>query len=258
TGGTQPRITSYFSNSPLAMSSGPAEGQVAELLAPFSDELLPGTLEGYTLPSSDGRASNRRNIRKALQQLEAAGYTVEGGKLLRPDGTPFTFEILLPQGSSEVQAIVNIYLQALERLGIDATIATVDSAQYRERTDAYDFDLTWYTRGLSLSPGNEQYLYWGAEGVTEPGTRNLPGINQPAVEAMIDAMLAAEDREGFVSAVRALDRVLTAGRYVIPIWHAPIARIAHDARLKIPETLPLYGDWIGFQPDVWWYEDSSG
>ncbi|MEM9392228.1 MAG: extracellular solute-binding protein [Pseudomonadota bacterium] len=257
-GGTQPRITSYYSNSPLAMTSGPAEGEVAALLTPFAADLLPGTLEGYALPQSDGRASNRRNIRTALSQLEAAGYTIDNGQMMRPDGTPFTFEILLPQGSSEVQSIVNMYLQALERLGIKASIATVDSAQYRERTDAYDFDLTWYTRALSLSPGNEQYLYWGSDGVTEPGSRNLPGINQPAVEAMIDAMLVAEDREGFVAAVRALDRVLTAGRYVIPIWHAPIARIAHDARLKYPETLPLYGDWIGFQPDVWWYEDSSG
>lgn len=257
-GGTPPRISSYFSNSPLAMQDGPAQGRVAELLAPFADTLLPGTLEGYALPSSDGRASNRRNIRAALAQLEAAGYRVEDGRMLRPDGTPFTFEILLPQGSSEVQSIVNIYLQALERLGIDARFDTVDSAQYRERTDAYDFDMTWYTRGLSLSPGNEQYLYWGADGVTEPGTRNLPGINHPAVEPMIDAILVAEDREGFVAAVRALDRVLTAGRYVIPIWHAPIARIAHDARLKYPERLPLYGDWIGFQPDVWWYEGNAG
>jgi peptide/nickel transport system substrate-binding protein len=257
-GGTQPRITSYFSNAPLAMRPGAAEGQVAALLSPYAENLLPGTLDGYALPASDGRASNRANIRTALQQMDAAGYTVRDGQMLRPDGTPFTFEILLPQGSSEVRSIVNIYLQALERLGIAARISSVDSAQYRERTDAYDFDMTWYTRGLSLSPGNEQYLYWGADGVTEPGSRNLPGVNQPAVEAMIDAMLAAEDREGFVAAVRALDRVLTAGRYVIPIWHAPIARIAHDARLRFPDRLPLYGDWIGFQPDVWWYEDGAG
>jgi peptide/nickel transport system substrate-binding protein len=251
-GGKEPRITSYFSNSELAMRPGPAEGRVAELLAPFADTLLPGTLEGYSLPVSDGSEANRRNIRAALGLMEEAGYTVERGVMTRPDGTPLTFEILVAQGSSEVQSMINIYAKSLERLGISVTTATVDSAQYRERTDAYDFDMTYYTRGLSLSPGNEQRLYWGAEGVDLPGTRNWMGIADPAVEAMIDAMLSSATHAEFVAAVRALDRVLTAGRYVIPIWHSPISRIAHDADLTYPDRLPVYGDWIGFQPDVWW------
>jgi len=258
-GGSLPRITSYFSNSPLGMQPGAASGQVATLLAPFSPDLLPGTQEGYALPVSDGRASNRDNIRMALARFQEAGFSVRNGVMHRPDGRPFRFEILLPQGSSEVQSIANMYLQSLERLGISAKISTVDNAQFRERTNAYDFDMTWFTRGVSLSPGNEQYLYWGRDGVDEPGSRNLAGIDQPAVEAMIDAMLNAADQQGFISATRALDRVLTAGRYVIPIWYAPVSRIAHDARLKFPDHIPLYGDWIGFHPDVWWFEpDGTG
>jgi peptide/nickel transport system substrate-binding protein len=140
-------------------------------------------------------------------------------------------------------------------LGIDARITSVDSAQYKERTNAYDFDMTHYIRSLSLSPGNEQMLYWGSAGVTEPGTRNWMGMNSPAAEAMINTMLAAASRDEFIVAVKALDRVLTAGRYVIPIWYADRARIAHDRHLQYPSTLPIYGDWIGFQPDVWWYDD---
>jgi peptide/nickel transport system substrate-binding protein len=181
---------------------------------------------------------------------------VQGGVMMKPDGAPFEFEILLQQGSTENQAIINIYTQALERLGVTPQVTVVDSAQYRERTDLYDFDMTYFARGVSLSPGNEQRLYWGSDGVTEPGTRNLMGVNDPAVEAMIAEMLIADSQDDYRAAVRALDRVLTAGRYVIPLWHAPIARIAHVRELRYPaDTLPIYGDWLGFQPDVWWYEE---
>ena len=107
---------------------------------------------------------------------------------------------------------------------------------------------------MSLSPGNEQMLYWGSAGVTEPGTRNYPGIASPAAEAMIAAMLAARDEAEFTAAVRALDRVLTTGRYVIPLWFSDASLIAHDADLAHPEALPVYGDWIGWLPEVWWRE----
>ena len=142
----------------------------------------------------------------------------------------------------------------MQRLGITPTITTVDNAQYTERTNAYDFGMAFYQRALSLSPGNEQYLYWGSRGVTEPGSRNWMGMDSPAAEAMIDAMLNAEDQDGFVAAVRALDRVLTTGRYVIPLWYSDVSRIAHASDLRYPDVLPIYGDWIGWQPDVWWYE----
>jgi peptide/nickel transport system substrate-binding protein len=255
-GGALPRIASYFANSPLGMREGPAEGRVAELLAPFADDLPPEALEGYALPETDGQAANRRGLRRATALLEEAGHAIgEDGRLRGPDGDPVTFEILLQQGSSEVQSVVDIYLEALERLGIEPEVTTVDGAQFRERTDAYDFDMTWYRWGLSLSPGSEQLSYWGPQGVETPGTRNLMGAGHPAIPAMVDAMLAADSQEDYVAAVRALDRVLTTQAYVVPMWHNPVSYIAHEATLRYPEDrVPIYGDWIGFQPDIWWVE----
>tara|TARA_R110000850_G_scaffold2316_3_gene11399 strand:- start:2538 stop:4421 length:1884 start_codon:yes stop_codon:yes gene_type:complete len=254
-GGTQPRITSYYSNSPLGMEPGPAQGAVADLLEPFADNLLPGTIEGYNLPETDGRASNRKGLRAASRLLEDAGYTVENGVLTGPNG-PVTFDILVQTGSSEVQSIADIYIESLKGLGIDARAVAIDSAQFTDRVTNYDFDMVWYQWGLSLSPGNEQLAYWGPDGVTAPGSRNVMGADDPAISEMIDAMLNADSQEGYVAAIRALDRVLTAGRYVVPIWHNPVSWIAHDKALTYPaDRLPIYGDWIGFQPDVWWFEN---
>ena len=256
TGGVQPRITSYFSNSVLGMTPGtPAEGREQALLAPFADSLLPGALEGYALPVSDGSEANRKGIREATRLLEEAGWTVQNGVLTNAAGTPFAFDILLVQGADDMLSIANIFIEALRRLGIAVTVTSVDSAQYKERTNAYDFDMTHYIRSLSLSPGNEQTLYWGSAGVTEPGTRNWMGMNSPAAEAMIKALLTATDPEEFTAATRALDRVLTSGRYVVPIWYSDVSRIAHAKQLHYPDRLPIYGDWLGFQPDVWWYKE---
>ncbi|MCR8723923.1 extracellular solute-binding protein [Frigidibacter sp. ROC022] len=251
-----PRIQSYFSNSVLGMDHGPATGKVLELLQPFADQLPPGTIEGYSLPKGDGTARNRGNIAKAMDLMEQAGWTVQDGVMKNAAGEPFTFEILLSSGATETQKTMDIYVEALKRMGITPTVTTVDSAQYKERTNNYDFDMAYYVRGLSLSPGNEQMLYWGSEGVTEPGTRNWMGMNSPAAEAMIQAMLSAKTREESLAAAHALDRVLTAGRYVIPIWFTTTSRIAHDRHLHYPtDYIAAYGDWIGFQPDVWWWED---
>ena len=255
--GGQPRITSYFSNSPLGMEAGEAQGRVAELIAPFADDLPPGALEGYALPVTEGEASDRRGLRRATALLEEAGYAIgDDGRLRDPDGMAVEFEILLPQGSSEVQSLVDIYLESLERLGLFPTVAAIDSAQFKERQQAFDFDMIWYQWGLSLSPGNEQRNYWGAEAAATEGSRNLMGATEPAIEAMVDAMVSAETRDDYVAAVRALDRVLMAGRYVVPAGHNPVSYIAHDAALRYPaDRLPIYGDWIGFQPDLWWFEE---
>ena len=258
TGGKDGRITSYFANSPLGMGAGPAAGKVAELLAPFAADLPPGAVEGYVLPEGSPQPLDRRGIRTALKLLEEAGWTVQGGVLKNAEGRPFAFEILLNQtgsamrSSSEVQQIVDIYVEALRNLGMQVKVTMLDSAQYVQRRDNYQFDMTWFERALSPSPGNEQVLYWGRKGVTEPGTRNLMGMDSPAAEAMIHAMLNAASTEDFTAAVQALDRVLTAGRYVIPVSYPKVSRLAYSARLKHPEALPFYGDWPGWLPDVWW------
>lgn len=259
-GGADPRIASYFSNSTLGMGEGPATGRVRELLEPFAADLPPGTLEGYVLPEGTERAMDRGAVRRALALMDEAGWWVQDGQMRNADGQPFAFEILLNQSgtamrtSSETQQIVNIFIEALRPLGVTPRVTLLDSAQFIERTNNYQFDMTWYERGLSLSPGNEQRLYWGANGVTEPGTRNWMGMASPAAEAMIDTMLASEEAEDFTAAVQALDRILTAGRYVIPVSFSPVSRLAHAADLKFPEETPIYGDWPGFLPETWWQE----
>jgi len=250
-----PRITSYFSNSVLGMEPGPATGRVAELLEPLRADLLPGAIEGYSLPVSDGSERNRAGIARALELFAEAGWTVQEGVLADENGRPFTFDILLAQGANEPQQIADIYAAALSRVGIEPTITTVEPAQMKERTNAFDFDMTWYTRGLSLSPGNEQSLYWGSEAADAEGSRNWMGAKSAAIDDLVQIMLTSESRDDYIAAVRALDRVLTSGRYVIPIWHNPVSRLAHARELRYPEALPIYGDWIGFQPDVWWYEE---
>ena len=255
TGGAQPRITSFFSNSPLAMTSGPAEGRVLEMLQPYAADLLPGAIDGYALPVSDGTERNRSGIEQATALLEAAGWTVQEGVLKNAAGEPFTFEILLQSGSTENQSIIDMYVESLSRLGIAATVTNVDAAQYKERTDAYDFDMTYYRRALTLSPGNEQNLYWGSAQAEDVGGRNLMGVKSPAIDGLINTLLTSADQSDFVAAVQALDRVLTTGRYVIPIYQWNVSRIAHSSNLHYPERLPLFGDWPGWQPDVWWYEE---
>ena len=255
-GGVNPRIESYYSNSDLSGHlPEAASAAVAARLAPYKDQLLPGALDGYALPVSDGSEANRKNIRAASELLAQAGWVVKDGALQDANGAPFAFEILLANGEADTIAASNIYIEALKRLGIAAKITTVDSAQYKERTTNYDFDMTHYTRSLSLSPGNEQTLYWGSEGVTKPGTRNWAGVNSPAVEALIKDMVTATNRADFVTATQALDRVLTTGRYVIPFWYSNISRLAHKADLHYPARLPIYGDWLGFLPEVWWVQN---
>ncbi|WP_170549157.1 extracellular solute-binding protein [Ruegeria atlantica] len=255
TGSAQPRITSYFSGSDLGMQPGPATGRVAELLQLYADDLPPGALEGYALPVGDGSARNRANIRKANKLLAEAGWTIQDGVLRNQNGQDFAITVLLQQGDSEGQTAIEIYTRALERLGIKVNVEQVDSAQFVGRNAEFDFDITFLRRALSLSPGNEQRLYWGSENADVQGTRNLMGVASPAVDGLIDAMLASESHEDFVAATRALDRVLTAGRYVIPIWNFDVGRIAHAKELKQPQTLPIYGDGPEYMPQVWWYEE---
>ena len=260
-GGKHQRITSYFSNSDLAMQPGPATGRVADLLAPFAADLPPGTIEGYELPEGSDRVLDRAGLRRAMSLLSDAGWTVQDGVLRNAQGQPFAFEILLNQSgtamrsASETQQIADIYVQALRNLGMQVRITLLDAAQFVQRTNEFQFDMTWYERALSLSPGNEQMLYWGSAAADQPGSRNWMGMKSPAAEAAIAAMVNAQSDADFTAAVQALDRILTAGRYVIPAGFSPVSRLAHAADLRYPaQRTPLYGDWPGFMPELWWQE----
>ncbi|MBR9842416.1 MAG: ABC transporter substrate-binding protein [Rhodobacteraceae bacterium] len=255
TGGRQPRISSYFSGSALAMQDGPASAKVAALLTPHVDTLAPDVLDAYDLPASKGGARNRGNMRKAMQLLSDAGYEVRNGMMTDTEGTPLSFEILLRQGDKQDKAITDIYRKSLEKLGIFVTVTEVDNAQYTQRINAFDYDMTDYRRALSLSPGNEQALYWGSASALQEGSRNVPGVRSEGIDAVVAALTNAETPEAFQIAARALDRALTTGRYVIPIWTYAVGRVAHQSRLHYPDRLPLYGDGVEWLPGVWWSEN---
>jgi ABC-type oligopeptide transport system, periplasmic component len=251
----QSRITSYFSNSPLGMRPGPAEGRVKELLEPYQETLLPGVMEGYELPATSGRELDRGAMRRALGLMEEAGWTIQGGQMKNSDGEPFTFEIVLSVGDDENQSIIDTYTQMLNHLGIQPKISVVDKAQYTQRMERFDFGMTPVRYGLSLSPGNEQYAYFGSASADQPGSRNIAGVKDPAVDAMIARMLDARDREDSLAATRALDRLLTAGRYAIPLYAWNESFNAHVKEIHYPEPLPLYGDWIMWREMTWYWEE---
>ncbi len=247
--GAYQRITSYFSNSALGFK-GAAEGIERELLLPFVAELPEGALEtGYALPVSAGDGRNRVNLRKAAALLREAGWTVRDGVLRNADGERFDFEILL-SGAKDERIAAN-FAASLKRLGIEARLRQVESAQYQARLTDYDFDMILRRWGLSLSPGAEQRFYFGSEGITKPGTRNYMGAKNPAIDAMIEKISATDDERIYYAAIRALDRVLTLERYVIPLWFEPVERFAWWKPLKKPDRVPLYG----YRPEVWWHGD---
>ena len=253
--GRQQRISSYFSNSTLGMREGAAENHVLELLQNFDSSHLPGTYEGYKLPKSNGSERNRANMKTALKNLEKAGFNVTEGKLYNSEGYQFQFSILLRQGAKEYLSIVEMYSSALRRLGIDVKIELVDSSQYWERIKKLEFDMAPYARDLSLSPGNEQYLYWSSEYADVEGTRNLMGLKSPIMDKLLNKIMKSKSINELQSITRAMDRILMAGRYVIPIYHNGPSRIAHKSDLLYPKYIPLYGDRIGFFPDVLWKDN---
>ena len=240
------RIKSYFANSSLGFS-GPAAGREAALLAPFAETLPAGTLEaGWRPPASDGSGRDRKNLRAAVRLLEEAGWKVDGRVRKNAAGETLSFEVLVASTGDETLA--ELWSGALGRLGVEVQVRRVDNAQYVARRRNYDYDMTVNRWFLSLSPGVEQRLYFGAQGRTDPGTRNYMGVDDPAVESMIVALLAAANRPDFESAVRALDRVLSAGIYVIPFGYLPTDRVAWQKGYARPERDALYG----WRPEVWW------
>ena len=249
--GLQKRTDSYFVRSYLAASGIPADARERELLAKFPDAVRPDILDGkFALAKSDGSGQNRDNQKAAFELLKQAGYRLERGQLIdAASGKPFGFEILAQNRSQE--ALLLSFTRSLEPLGIAALVRMVDSAQYQARLNDYDYDMIQTTWTSSLSPGNEQLFRWSETTASTPGSFNFAGVKNPAADAMIEAMLAAEDKESFVSAVRALDRVLLSGDYVIPMFHVPKQWVAHWTRLKHPAKTPVFG----YAVDTWWIEE---
>jgi microcin C transport system substrate-binding protein len=237
--GQYARTQSYFSNTELGAQGLPSAAELA-LLEPYRDQLPEEVFtQVYHAPSAEGEGGIRQNLRTALRLLGEAGWQVEGGKLVNAQGQPFRFEILLNGPSFERHTLP--FVKNLERLGIAATVRTVDPAQYQNRMNEFDFDMTVEAFGQSLSPGNEQRDYWGSEAAGTPGSRNTIGITNPAVDHLIDKIIQAPTREDLVTATRALDRVLLWGHYVIPHWHTRTFRVAYWDKFDRPNTTPPYG-----------------
>jgi peptide/nickel transport system substrate-binding protein len=243
------RVAGFFAGSELSAYGRTADDRELEFLKPYAWQIPADILDGtYRLPVSDGSGRDRAALREALNLLSQAGYELDGTVLRqRTTRTPLTFEILV--NTRDQERIALAFSRDLKRAGIEAKVRAVDAVQFDQRRLSYDFDMVQNRWDQSLSPGNEQFFYWGSEAADNPGTRNYMGAKDPAVDAMINNMLAARDRDAFVSAVRALDRVLISGFYAIPVFNIHEQWIARWNRIERPETTAL----TGYLPETWWY-----
>jgi peptide/nickel transport system substrate-binding protein len=247
--GLYTRTASYFAGSELSAYGHEPDARERELLKPYLPHIAPDILDGsYRLPVTDGSGRDRATLRSALALLSDAGYDLDGTVLRqRTTKTPLTFEILATTRDQERIALA--YARDLKRAGIEATIRAVDPVQFDQRRLGYEFDMIQNRWDQSLSPGNEQSFYWGTEAADITGTRNYMGAKEPAIDAMIAAILEARERPAFVSAVRALDRVLMSGFYAIPLFNVPEQWIARWNRIERPAVTSL----TGYLPETWWH-----
>jgi peptide/nickel transport system substrate-binding protein len=246
--GLYTRAAGFFAGSKLSAYGRAAGDRERELLKPFVSRIPPDILDGsYRLPVSDGSGRDRVTLRGALNLLSEAGYDLDGTVLRqRSTKAPLTFEILVTTRDQERIALA--YTRDLKRAGIEATVRAVDAVQFEQRRLGFDFDMIHNRWDQSLSPGNEQWFYWGSEAADHQGTRNYMGAKDPAIDAMIAALLEAREHPAFVSAVRALDRALMSGFYAIPLFNAGEQWIARWNRIERPVATAL----TGYLPETWW------
>ncbi|PWC44843.1 extracellular solute-binding protein [Azospirillum sp. TSO22-1] len=248
--GALKRTASFYPNSALAATGLPGPDEL-KVLEPFRPILPPEVFTtAFTLPQTDGSGpyASRANQREALRLLAEAGWTIQNGKLLNGAGRPFVFEILLGDPADERPALE--FARGLERLGITAKVRTVDSAQFQARLDEYDYDVVSRWWSSTLSPGNEQVYYYGSKAADTPGTRNYAGIKDPAVDALAASIASARTRPELEARVKALDRVLLWGFYMVPLFHSPVDRIARWSGVQRPPLTPVYGA----MTETWWRE----
>ncbi|WP_246659147.1 extracellular solute-binding protein [Rhizobium sp. FY34] len=242
------RVDSFFWGTDLA-AKGLPEGRELEILNGLKDKIPARVFtEPYVNPVNGDPQKVRDNLRKAIALLKEAGWELKGNRMVNAKtGQPMSFEILL--NSPSMERTVLPYVASLKKIGIDASIRTVDSSQYVNRVRSFDFDIVFGVWAQTMNPGSDQLVYWGSAAANQPGSRNLAGIADPAVDGLIRLIISAQTREDQVAAVHALDRVLLANHFVIPMFYSGETRIAYWAKLAHPDPLPEYG--IGF-PNLWW------
>jgi peptide/nickel transport system substrate-binding protein len=241
------RAGGYFNDSELSAVGRAADDRERKLLAPFPDAVTPDVMEGTYKPLSASGKDERNILRDALAILKQAGYELRGDALVETaTGEPLAFEIMVTTKEDERLGLA--YQRTLGRIGIKLTIRSVDSAQYQQRRTTFDFDMIRNTYPVSLSPGNEQMFRWSQQAADADGSFNFPGAKQPAIDAMIDAMLGAAAQEDFVAAVRALDRVLISGQYVVPLFYLPEQWVARWTSIERPQVNSV----TGYNLPSWW------
>jgi peptide/nickel transport system substrate-binding protein len=246
------RSDSYFAGSDLSSAGRPVDDRERMLLTPFPGAVREDILAGRWSPvSSDGSGRDRETARRALDLLAEAGWTLENHVLRnRETGKAFAFEMLV--NSRQQERLALNFSQSLGRIGIQARVRLVDDVQYWRRLGQFDFDMVQWVWPGSASPGNEQRNRWGSAAAARSGSLNYSGAASPAIDRMIDALLEAKTREDFVSAVRALDRLLLSGFYVVPLFYVGDQWFAYESGLKRPGTVPLFGNAI----DTWWRQQN--
>lgn len=249
--GQYKRINSYFDGTELA-AAGLPQGKELEILESVRDQVPPEVFtKPYTNPVGGNPQAVRSNLREAVRLLREAGYEVRDQKLVNAaTGEPYAVELLAADPATE--RFFLFYKPSLTRLGIDVTVRTVDDAQFENRMRQWDFDIITASWPESLSPGNEQRGYWGSQAADQPGSRNLIGIKNAAIDKLIEQVIFAKNRDDLVAATHALDRVLLWHHYVVPQWTYGKVRTARWDRFGRPETLPKYG-MSGF-PTIWWWD----
>ena len=245
--GKYKRTSSFWHGSELSSFGVPASADEKALLGPYLNKIKPEVLAGtYKPPISNGSGRDRKLLRKASNLLKQAGYKMRDGQLFDKDGKAMEFEILTLGQRQEKLAI--IYRRSLEKLGIKVNVRKVDDAQYQRRTKNFDYDMVLQTYTASLSPGIEQLGRWGTISTNLEGSFNYAGANDPALDYLIDKILQARSREDFITAVRAYDRMLISGDYLVPLYHLDQQWVAHRSYIKPPEKTALYG----FRLETWW------
>ncbi|WJR69572.1 extracellular solute-binding protein [Neorhizobium sp. CSC1952] len=245
--GAYTRTESIWQNSPLTSLGKPADDRELKILGPAKARIEPAVLDGtYRLPKTDGSGADRKVLRQAVDLLRKGGYTIKNGRMSDAAGRPLAFEVMTQTIDQEKLAIA--YQRTLRMIGVDMSIRTVDDAQYQARSFKFDYDMIMKSYPASLSPGIEQLGRWGSAARDAQGSFNFAGTADPDLDRLIDAMLAARGEEDFEAAVRAYDRMLISGHYMVPLYHIPEQWVARRSYIGYPETLPLYG----YQLNTWW------
>ena len=246
------RVSSYFFGLPFASKGLPA-GQELEILEAVKDEVPPEVFTSeYVSPVAGDPAKLRENLRQALALLTEAGYTLNGNQLVDAGGTQLSFEILL--NGPTIEPVATAWQTNLRSIGIEASIRPVDSAEYINRVRSRDFEMIYSGWSQSMSPGNEQNFFFGSEAATDENSANYGGIADPGVDALIERIVFAKDRDELLAATAALDRVLLFNYFVIPSYTLRNERVARWDRFSHPDKLPEFS--IGF-PQVWWYDEAK-